>query len=75
MHARSLVSGFGVGAVAALAVGVAVASIPDSSGVIHACYQRVDAATKPVKLLDTGQSTKCASTTVQGVGVDVVGVP
>jgi hypothetical protein len=30
----------GAPAVLALGVGLAVASIPDSSGVIHACYQK-----------------------------------
>ena len=44
-----------VGAGFALAGGVAVASIPDASGVIHACYP----STGILRVVDTGKATKC----------------
>jgi hypothetical protein len=59
MSIRSLVVGAVLGAAVAAATGVALASIPDSGGVVHACWQNVTSATKPVKLLDTAKSTQC----------------
>ena len=53
MSVRSLAVGIVVGASIATAVGIAYAAIPDSNGVVHACYQNVSSANKPVKLLDT----------------------
>jgi hypothetical protein len=59
MSIRSTAAGIAVGASLATAVGIAYASIPDSGGVIHACYQNVTGASKPVKLLNTSQKTTC----------------
>jgi hypothetical protein len=61
MSIRSLAAGAVLGAGLVAAVGMAYASIPDSSGVIHACYQNVTSANKPVKLLNTSQKTACPS--------------
>lgn len=58
---RSLVVGVVIGVALAAAAGIAYASIPDSSGVIHACWQNVTSANKPVKLLNTSQKTTCPS--------------
>jgi hypothetical protein len=60
-NARGLILGVVLGALAAGAVGVAYASIPDSGGVIHGCYQSVTSANKPLKLLDTSKSATCPS--------------
>lgn len=59
MRGRDLAVGALLGAVIASAVGVAYAAIPDGGGVVHACYQTVTSATKPVKLLDTAKATAC----------------
>jgi hypothetical protein len=40
---------------------LAYASIPDANGVIHACWQNVSSANKPVKLLNTSQKATCPS--------------
>jgi hypothetical protein len=61
MSIRSLGAGIVIGASIATAVGIAYAAIPDPSGVIHACYQNVTSANKPVKLLDTGKTSTCPS--------------
>jgi hypothetical protein len=61
LNVRSLVAGCVVGAVIAAGVGVAYAAIPDGSGVVHACFQNVTSANKPVKLLDTAKSATCPS--------------
>ncbi|HSS55860.1 MAG TPA: hypothetical protein VLK79_14525 [Gaiellales bacterium] len=61
MRGRSLLVGCVVGAVVASAVGVAYAAIPDNAGTIHACYQNVTSANKPLKLLDTAKTTACPS--------------
>jgi hypothetical protein len=44
---RGYLAGIVTGAVLAGMVGVAMAEIPDSGGVVHACYQKVSGATKP----------------------------
>src|SRR3954452_24823166 len=59
MQGRGLLVGCVVGAVIASAVGVAYAAIPDGGGVVHACFQNVTSANKPVKLLNTSQQTAC----------------
>lgn len=59
MSWRSFVGAAAVGTAAAVITGVAVAAIPDSSGVVHACYQKVTGATKPVRLLDIGEKSTC----------------
>jgi hypothetical protein len=59
MSWRSFVGAAVVGTAAAVITGVAVAAIPDSSGVVHACYQKVTGATKPVRLLDIGEKSTC----------------
>jgi hypothetical protein len=61
MSIRSLAVGTVLGAMVATAVGIAYAAIPDSNGVVHACYQNVTSANKPVKLLNTSQKTTCPS--------------
>jgi hypothetical protein len=61
MSIRSLAAGVMIGASITAAVGIAYAAIPDSNGVVHACYQNVSGASKPVKLLDTGKATTCPS--------------
>jgi hypothetical protein len=61
MSTRSLAAGIVIGASIATAVGIAYAAIPDSGGVVHACYQNVTSANKPVKLLDTAKATACPS--------------
>src|SRR4051812_22373525 len=56
----ALAVGLAIGA--ALGAGsLALASIPDASKVVHACYQNVTSANKPVKLLDTAKSATCPS--------------
>jgi len=42
-------------------MGVAYAAIPDSAGTVHACYQNVTSANKPLKLLDTAKNSVCPS--------------
>jgi hypothetical protein len=59
MSARSVGAGIVIGASIATAVGIAYAAIPDSNGVVHACYQNVTSANKPLRLLDTGKATTC----------------
>jgi hypothetical protein len=61
MSPRSLVVGVAVGAGIAIAGSAAFAAIPDSGGVVHACYQNVSGANKPVKLLNTSQKGTCPS--------------
>src|SRR3954465_2970355 len=61
MRGRDLVAGAVLGAVVASAVGVAYAAIPDGGGVVHACFQNVTSANKPVKLLDTAKTATCPS--------------
>src|SRR4051812_25862552 len=39
----------------------ALASIPDASKIVNACYQNGTNATKPVKLLNTSQKAACPS--------------
>jgi hypothetical protein len=58
---RSLAAGIVIGVSITAAVGIAYANIPDSSGVLHACYQNVTSPTKPVKLLNTSQKATCPS--------------
>jgi hypothetical protein len=40
-------------------VAIALASIPDSGGVVHACYQNSKSGIKSIKLLDTAKSPSC----------------
>src|SRR5690348_16045278 len=62
MSKQSMLIGFVIGVVSATAaVGIAVAAIPDSSGKIHACYQNVTSANKPIKLLDIAKASACPS--------------
>ena len=61
MRGKGLLVGCVIGAVVASAVGVAYAAIPDGGGVVHACYQNVTSANKPVKLLDTAKTATCPS--------------
>jgi hypothetical protein len=58
---RSIAVAVALGVLAAAATGVALGAIPDSGGVVHACYQKVTSPNKPVKLLDTAQRTTCPS--------------
>jgi hypothetical protein len=60
-NGRALVVGALIGAVVASAAGVAYAAIPDGGGIVHACFQNVTSANKPVKLLDTAKATTCPS--------------
>jgi hypothetical protein len=59
MSLRSAVTAACVGVAAAAVTGIALGAIPDSGGTVHACYQTVKGATKPVRLLDTGQKKTC----------------
>jgi hypothetical protein len=61
MRAPWLAVGIVVGAVAVGGGAVALGAIPDSSGVVHACFQNVTSANKPVKLLDTAKTSACPS--------------
>ena len=49
---------------AGLAAGIATASIPDASGVIHACYTKTSSSTQPpgsVRVIDTGIGQTCTA--------------
>jgi hypothetical protein len=61
MRGKDLLAGCVLGAVVASAVGVAYTAIPDGTGIVHACYQNVTSANKPVKLLDSAKATACPS--------------
>jgi hypothetical protein len=58
---RSTAIGLAAGITLAAAAGIAFASIPDSSGVIHACWDNVSSPNKPLKLLNTSQKATCPS--------------
>jgi hypothetical protein len=59
MHIKTWFAGIVFGAVIAAGIGIAYAAIPDSTGVVHACWQNVSGANKPVKLLNTSQKATC----------------
>lgn len=63
MKARWLAAAAGAAVVLAVAgIGIAQASIPDSSGVIHACYKiPVPAHGTNLQVIDTGAGGSCAS--------------
>ncbi len=45
-------------AIGLMAGGVAYASIPDSTGVVHGCYGKLNGA---LRVIDTAKSQKCAA--------------
>src|SRR5690349_4321361 len=65
MRIRSLIGRGGVVAIAIAAFGLAVggiayASIPDSNGVIHACYNTGANPSGAVRVVDTGLNVSCS---------------
>lgn len=59
MQKRGWIGGVAIGAVVASAVGVAYGSIPSGDGQIVACWKKAPSSTKPVRLLDPTQSSRC----------------
>lgn len=47
--------------IAVVAVGAAIAVIPDSQGVIHGCYKKANPNKGQVRVIDTGAAQTCAS--------------
>jgi hypothetical protein len=58
MNAKSVLVGVIVGGIA-VSVAIALASIPDSGGVVHACYLNSNSPNKSIKLLDTAKAATC----------------
>lgn len=60
MSAKTLFAGIAAAALAAGAVSVAVAAIPDGSGVIHGCY-RTFPPVGQLRVVDTDRGQRCAA--------------
>jgi hypothetical protein len=56
VHLKTWIVGVVFGAVTAAGVGIAYASVPDSTGVIHGCYNSTSYA---LRVLDTAKTAKC----------------
>ena len=59
MTAKTLIAGIAAAAVAAGAVSVAMATIPDASGVIHGCYSTVPPTSGQLRVIDTDKTRSC----------------
>ena len=57
MHVRSWLGGVVFGAIIAGGIGIAYASVPDSKGVIHGCYNPTN--NYALRVLDTAKTATC----------------